>query len=97
MICKGIYEVLTPSVRLSRFATHVETVRPRKGRRSIHAAMPRVCKTSGNPGCGSIFRLSRRFARQVFPEKALELGEHADTCGALRKPVILAGKFDQLD
>ena len=36
MICKGIYEVLTPSVRLSRFATHVETGRPRKSLRSIH-------------------------------------------------------------
>src|SRR5262245_25001871 len=47
MICKGIYEVLTPSVRLSRFATHVETGRPRKSAGSIHAGGHAVCKTYG--------------------------------------------------
>ena len=45
MICIGINEVHTPSVRLSRFATHVETGRPRKSFGSIHRAAAPVFKT----------------------------------------------------
>ena len=41
MSCMRIYEVHTPSVRLSRFATHVETGRPRKSIASIHGAAHR--------------------------------------------------------
>src|SRR5215510_7184304 len=55
MICIGIYEVHTPSVRLSRFATHVETGRPRKSFASIHGPAIGRCKSRR-------FRLSDQFA-----------------------------------
>src|ERR1700754_2317551 len=48
MICKGNYEALTPSVRLSGLATHVEPARPRKGADSIHGAGPACREPSRN-------------------------------------------------
>src|SRR5687767_3333090 len=93
MICKGIYEVLTPSVRLSRFATHVETGRPRKSGASIHGGGRSVCKRcrTREPGA-SIGRFASQMSRQEF----LDLGKHSDPRGACRKPVVLAVQGDEL-
>ena len=66
MICKGIYEVFTPSVRLSRFATHVETGRPRRSFASIHGASARGHKFLGKLRAPSVCYLLPRFAARNF-------------------------------
>src|SRR5262245_31346772 len=85
MICIGIYEVHTPSVRLSRFATHVETGRPRKSIGSIHAGGRAVCKTAGILRIGSA---AAQDARLVAIPVALLLG------GALVVLLLALGESD---
>src|SRR5688500_3306463 len=99
MICKGIYEVLTPSVRLSRFATHVETGRPRKSPSSIHGGGRRVCKTWARAPSGSVCRLrgGHGCRREMLGEEFFELGCHPDARQAVEQAVIVARQLDQLE
>src|SRR5688500_11684403 len=97
MICKGIYEVLTPSVRLSRFATHVETGRPRKSAAIIHGDAARRCKPVLIFAI-SLCRGGGEPRAEVLSQEAFQLGERADSrIAAGLHPVILAGQLHQLD
>src|SRR5262245_61001774 len=93
MICKGIYEVLTPSVRLSRFATHVETGRPRKSQASIHGDSRERCKrairaagrhgkTAGRSASAPLVDRQAASLLQLF-ETRLRLGDQSVVIRAL--------------
>jgi len=68
MICIGIYEVHTPSVRLSRFATHVEQLFPLFREGLDYAFIPHCLR---NAGCGACYPRRPMTTRILGPAPTL--------------------------